>query len=68
MSTQPKPEGFAEVANVLMLQAELGIVMRQRNALRSALQELLDACPTSCEDRALNEAQRKAEALLKEVP
>lgn len=29
-----------------------------------ALSELLDACPTSCEDRRLIEAQRKAEAVI----
>lgn len=33
-------------------------------ALEEALQELYDASGTSCEDRALNEAQRKAEAIL----
>ena len=39
----------------------------KRDALYDALVELLDACPTSCEDKRLIEAQRKAEAAIKKV-
>lgn len=35
--------------------------------LLSALVDLLDACPTSCEDRRLNEAQRAAERVVAKV-
>lgn len=35
--------------------------------LYDALAELLDACPSSCDDRRLNEAQRMAEAAMRKA-
>jgi hypothetical protein len=42
-------------------------VKRERDALLIALLHLLHASPTSCEDKSLIDAQREAEALLKEI-
>lgn len=36
----------------------------ERNMFRDALQALYDASPTSCDDKALNEAQIQAEKAL----
>jgi len=40
----------------------------ERDQLRHALQTLYDASPTSCDDKALNEAQILAEKLLFDLP
>ena len=37
---------------------------RERDEALEALRALYDASPTSCEDRALNEAQKRAEQIL----
>lgn len=46
-------------ANVVLLAAS--------PELYDALAELLDACPSSCDDRRLNEAQRMAEAAMRKA-
>jgi hypothetical protein len=43
------------------------IVKRERDQLLSALIELVDATPTSCDDNRLNEAQRNAENVIRLV-
>lgn len=40
-------------------------LLAQLERTEAALRELLDATPTSCDDRRLNEAQKRAEELLR---
>jgi hypothetical protein len=54
----------AEEAKTTAIEIE-SLYDAERDRLRDALAELYAACPTSCDDRRLNEAQRQAEALLK---
>jgi len=46
---------------------EVGMLLANAPKLAEVLSELLDACPTSCEDRRLIDAQKSAELLLFEV-